>query len=156
MKLINLFFKRLWHAWQLSKVVEIKQHWENWSTDHDSIPPNIMWLLCEKLNISSETASDLLFTKKIFCGEAVYTHTTHFIHSMPETVAHRILRSSKKANHPIKFQRPICSVKFEQGDDLKVPLLPEHPHTPRPPVLRHCQQAMIPSFLCDKIPKVYI
>jgi DNA helicase INO80 len=134
--------------------MNIKRHLEDW-LEYGSISSNIMWLLTEKLNTSSQMASDLIFTRNILNGDAVYTHATHSINSMPETVAHRILRSSKKANQPMKFQRSICSIKVEQGEDLKVPLLPEHPHTPRTPILRHCQQILLPSFLCDKIPKVH-
>lgn len=43
---------------------------------------------------------------------------------------------------------------LEQNEDCKVTLLPEHPHTSRPPILRHCQLTTVPAFLCDKIPKV--
>ncbi|XP_058795965.1 chromatin-remodeling ATPase INO80 isoform X2 [Phymastichus coffea] len=145
---------RLLHAWRQSKVMSVKQHWEDWYEDESFIPSNISWLLTQKLNSSSQAASDLIFTRNILNGDAVHTHTTHMIHSMPETVAHRILRSSKKANQPVKLQRAICSVKVEQGEELKVPLLPEHPHVSRPSIARHCQLTMLPSFVCDNIPKV--
>lgn len=135
--------------------MNVKQHWEDWKENSSLISPSVMWLLTEKFNTSSEMVSDLIFSKKILQGETVYTHVTHSIHSMPETVAHRILRSSKKANQPIKLQRSVCSVKIEQGEDLKVPLLPEHPHVSRAPILRHCQPTTLPKFLCDKIPKVH-
>ncbi|XP_014219973.1 putative DNA helicase Ino80 isoform X2 [Copidosoma floridanum] len=143
---------RLFNAWQLSKMKNMKRYWEDWLEDPSSIPPNILWLLTEKLNISSEMSSDLIFTREMTSGNSVYTHVTHSIHSMPETVSHRILRSSKKANQPIKHQKLI--VKVEQGEDMKIPLLPEHPHTPRPQILRHCQKTMMPRFLSDTIPKV--
>lgn len=45
--------------------------------------------------------------------------------------------------------------KTEQ-EDTKVTLLPEHPHLPRSPIIRHCQRTTIPSFICDTYPKVYI
>lgn len=73
--------------------MNLKQYWED--LNESSIPPNIMWLISEKLNIFSKAATDLVFTKNILQGEAVYTHTTHSFHSMPETMAHHILRSSK-------------------------------------------------------------
>lgn len=43
--------------------------------------------------------------------------------------------------------------KTEQ-EDTKVTLLPEHPHLPRSPIIRHCQRTTIPSFICDTYPKV--
>lgn len=74
------------------------QYWENWCVDNRSrIPSNQIFFLPRKIDTLSTTSQDLLFTKKIIEGEALYTHATHTIHSMPETVAHRILRSSKKA-----------------------------------------------------------
>lgn len=47
-------------------------------------------------------------------------------------------------------------MKIEQVEELKVSLLPEHSHTPRDPIARHCQLTRLPSFVCDKIPKVFI
>lgn len=44
--------------------------------------------------------------------------------------------------------------KAEQ-EDTKVTLLPEHPHLPRSPIIRHCQRTTIPSFICDNYPKVF-
>lgn len=45
---------------------------------------------------------------------------------------------------------------MEQAEDSKLALLPEHPHHPRQPIMRYCQETMIPAFVCDKNPKVTI
>ena len=82
-------------------------YWEDWNADERTeIPMNHMFLLPRKIDdSSSHSLQDLIFTRKIIEGEPVYTHTTHVIHSMPETVAHRILRSSKKAvNQSLKVR----------------------------------------------------
>ncbi|CAB0038453.1 unnamed protein product [Trichogramma brassicae] len=145
---------RMHHATKMTKILNKKSYTEDWSLDQSSVPSNIMWLLSEKLNFSSDVASDLLFTGKIQYREPVYTYTTHTIHSMPETMSHRILRSSRDANQSLRMQKSISSVKILQNEELKVQLLPEHPHTYRAPVVRSCQPTMMPAFLCDKIPKV--
>lgn len=73
------------------------RYWEDWNVDERTeIPMNQMFFLSRKIDFSMSSLQDLVFTRKIVEGEPVYTHTTHVIHSMPETVAHRILRSSKK------------------------------------------------------------
>lgn len=43
---------------------------------------------------------------------------------------------------------------MEQTEDSKLSLLPEHPHHPRQPIMRYCQQTTIPAFVCDNNPKV--
>lgn len=43
---------------------------------------------------------------------------------------------------------------MEQTEDSKLALLPEHPHHPRQPIMRYCQQTTIPAFVCDNNPKV--
>lgn len=81
------------------------RYWEDWSADERTeIPRNQMLLLPRKIDSSSRAMRGLIFTKKIIEGEPVYTHTTHIIHSMPETVAHRILRSSKKTAQTMKVE----------------------------------------------------
>nr|XP_031835468.1 chromatin-remodeling ATPase INO80 [Nomia melanderi] len=133
--------------------LRIARYWEDWNANERiDVPKNQMFLLPRKVDDLSLSLQDLIFTRKMLEGESVYTHSTHVIHSMPETVAHRILRSSKKsANQSLK--RILPSSKVEQ-EDSKVTLLPEHPHLPRPPLMRFCQQTTIPSFICDTYPKV--
>lgn len=46
------------------------------------------------------------------------------------------------------------SLKTEYGEDTKLPLLPEHPHNPRPPITRLFQRTTLPAFVCDNNPKV--
>lgn len=83
----------------MERRLKMIQYWEDWCVDHRSrIPTNQMFYLPRKIDSLSTTLQDIFFTRKIIEGEAFYTHTTHTIHSMPETVAHKILRISKKAN----------------------------------------------------------
>ncbi|XP_020277600.1 putative DNA helicase Ino80 isoform X2 [Pseudomyrmex gracilis] len=139
----------------MERMLKMVQYWENWRFDNRSrVPANQMLYLPRKIDTSSAALQDLFFTKKIIDGEPFYTHTTHTIHSMPETVAHRILRSSKKATQLSKLQRIVPVGKTEQIEDSKLTLLPEHPHHPRQPIMRYCQQTTIPAFVCDNNPKV--
>ncbi|PBC32751.1 Putative DNA helicase Ino80 [Apis cerana cerana] len=150
--IIGILF-RLCLATIMERRIKIMRYWEDWNADERTeIPMNQMFLLSRKIDSSTRSLQDLIFTRKILEGEPVYTHTAHVIHSMPETVAHRILRSSKKtANQTLKRIMPLN--KTEQ-EDTKVTLLPEHPHLPRSPIIRHCQRTTIPSFICDTYPKV--
>lgn len=87
----------------MERRLRMVQYWENWHVDNRSrTPTNQMFYLPKKIDALSTTLQDIFFTNKIIEGEAFYTHTNHTIHSMPETVAHRILRSSKKANQLLK------------------------------------------------------
>ncbi|XP_050471357.1 chromatin-remodeling ATPase INO80 [Bombus huntii] len=150
--IVGIIF-RLCLATIMERRIKMMHYWEDWNADERTeIPMNQMFLLSRKIDSSTNTLQDLIFTRKIIEGEPVYTHTTHVIHSMPETVAHRILRSSKKVANQL-LKRILPSTKAEQ-EDSKVTLLPEHPHFPRPPIMRHCQQTTIPPFICDTFPKV--
>lgn len=151
--IVGIIF-RLCLATVMERRIRMMHYWEDWNADERTeIPMNHMFLLPRKTDdSSSHLLQDLIFTRKIIEGEPVYTHTTHVIHSMPETVAHRILRSSKKAANQ-SLKRILPSTKAEQ-EESKVTLLPEHPHFPRPPIMRHCQQTTIPAFICDTFPKV--
>lgn len=87
----------------MERRLRMVQYWENWHIDNKSrTPTNQMFYLPRKFDALSTTLHDIFFTSKIIEGEAFYTHTNHTIHSMPETVAHRILRNSKKANQLVK------------------------------------------------------
>ncbi|XP_033207713.1 chromatin-remodeling ATPase INO80 [Belonocnema kinseyi] len=148
---------RLCHVTLLEKQMRIKRHWDDWWVDEKTPEPlNILAVLTRKIEATSPVKENLIFTSKILEGDAFYTHTTHSIHSMPETVSHRILRSSKALRDPLKLQRAIAIVKPEQGEEPKLPLLPEHPHTPRAPIRRYCQQTSVPFFVCDTNPKIQI
>ncbi|KAG7207458.1 hypothetical protein KM043_009093 [Ampulex compressa] len=145
---------RLCHATLMERRINMIRYWENWNfDDRKETPINHMILLPRKIESVAQTSRNLIFTRKILEGDAIYTHTTHTIHSMPETVAHRILRSSKKSANP-SLKRVLSSAKVEQGEDSKLSLLPEHPHLPRPAIIRYCQQTAIPAFICDNNPKV--
>lgn len=94
-----MFSYRLCLVTLMERRLKMVQYWEDWCVSHKSrIPTNQMFYSPRKIDSFSATLQDIFFTRKIIEGEAFYTHTTHTIHSMPETVAHRILRSSKKAN----------------------------------------------------------
>lgn len=152
---IGILF-RLCRATLLEQQMKLKRHWEDWRVEESEPEPhNIFGILKRKIEATTPVTEDLIFTRKIVAGETFYTNTTHSIHSMPETVSHRILRSSKASKDPLKLQRAIVAVKMEQGEESKLTLLPEHPHTPRVPILRYCQQTYLPSFLCDTNPKVH-
>lgn len=93
--------------------LRIARYWEDWKVNERiDVPKNQMFLLPRKVDDLSQSLQDLIFTRKMLEGESVYTHSTHVIHSMPETVAHRILRSSKKsANQSLKVEN-VCSCVF--------------------------------------------
>lgn len=99
--------------------LKMVQYWENWCIDNKSrAPTNQMFYLPRKMEALSATSQDLLFTRKIIEGEAIYVHTAHTIHSMPETVAHRILRSSKKSANQLTKVSTIYlhyTVRFESS-----------------------------------------
>ena len=87
----------------MEKQARIKRHWEDWWVDEKApVPSNTLAILTRKIEATTPLTEALIFTTKILEGEAFYTHTTHSIHSMPETVAHRILRSSKALKDPLK------------------------------------------------------
>jgi len=56
----------------------------------------------------------------------------------------------------MQLQRILPTGKTEQTEDSKLALLSEHVHHPRQPIMRYCQQTMIPAFVCDNNPKVDI
>lgn len=95
---------RLCLATIMERRIKMIRYWEDWNADERTeIPRNQMLILPRKIDSSSRSLRGLIFTRRTVEGESVYTHTTHVIHSMPETVAHRILRSSKKtANQSLK------------------------------------------------------
>lgn len=96
---LQMFLCRLCLVTFMERRLKMVQYWEDWCVGHRSrTPANQMFYLPRKIDSLSATLQDIFFTRKIIEGEAFYTHTTHTIHSMPETVTHRILRSSKKAN----------------------------------------------------------
>uniref|UniRef100_A0A0C9S052 Chromatin-remodeling ATPase INO80 n=1 Tax=Fopius arisanus TaxID=64838 RepID=A0A0C9S052_9HYME len=141
----------LCHATIMEKKMRIKRYWEDWGVD-EPVPSLIIVKKCDKL---LDTHPHLFFTKKIFQGEAIYTHTSHTIHSIAETMAHRILRSSKhSSNSTLKFPRSHGVIKPALGDEPKLILLPEHRHHPKPPIIRTNQLTSVPAFLCDNNPKV--
>lgn len=149
---IGILF-RLCLATVMNKRIKMMHYWDDWNADERTeIPRNQILILPRRVDTSSRSLQDLIFTRKIVERVSVYTHATHVIHSMPETVAHRILRSSKKAvNQSLK--RVLPSIKADQ-EESKMTLVPEHLHLPRAPIMRHCQQTTIPSFICDTYPKV--
>ncbi|XP_047347049.1 chromatin-remodeling ATPase INO80 isoform X1 [Vespa velutina] len=158
MELNKIFITGILFRLCLTTIMERKmrmiRYWDDWYVDdRPATPKDQMLLLPRKIETSSQTISDIIFTEKILEGEGLYTHTTHTIHSMPETVAHRILRSSKKTAIQI-LKKGVSSTKTEQGEETKLTLLPEHPHLPRPLIFRFCQQTTIPAFVCDNYPKV--
>ncbi|XP_043288526.1 chromatin-remodeling ATPase INO80 isoform X2 [Venturia canescens] len=149
---------RLCHMTLLERRTRKKRFWEDWWVEEGvEVPRTTMFLNNQRIkSLSSSVRKDLIFTNLVNHGEAVYTHTKHTIHSMPETVAHRILRSSKCApNQPVKIPRVPSTSKNEATiEETRVPLLPEHPHRPRPPITRLLQRTVFPAFLYDNIPKV--
>ncbi|XP_044009153.1 chromatin-remodeling ATPase INO80-like isoform X1 [Aphidius gifuensis] len=145
------------HATIFKRKIIKKRYWDDWWIDEDiQLPNNMMLIVDAKNNNLLENNIDLIFTKRIFCGEPVYTHTDHVIHTMPETMTHRILRSSKIAgNIPIKLTRgQVTDINADIDDDIKLILLPEHQHRSRPSEIRSCQVTSMPSFICDNYPKI--
>lgn len=93
--------------------MRLKRHWEDWWVDENAPEPSkIFGILKRKIEATTSVTEDLIFTTKIVEGEAFYTHTKHSIHSMPETVSHRILRSSKATKDPLRV--PIYFYNFSK------------------------------------------
>lgn len=144
------------HATMLKKRIRKKRYWDDWWSD-EKVPSNMLFMIEQKISNLLEDNYDLIFTNKIFNGEQFYTHTDHLIHSVPETMAHRILRSSKVAgNMEIKLPRGMSEIKNDIDDEIKLILLPEHQHRMRPSETRKCQVTVMPSFICQRNPKVII
>ncbi|XP_046478715.1 chromatin-remodeling ATPase INO80 isoform X1 [Neodiprion pinetum] len=158
MELNKIFVAGILFRWAytvaMKNKTQVKRYWEDWWVDDKRIPPtNLTILVSSKLDTNSNVIDGLIFTKDISRGEAFYTHATHSIHSMPETIAHRILRSSKQLSSQL-IKWPLVSLKTEYGEDTKLPLLPEHPHKPRSPITRPLQRTTLPAFVCDNNPKI--
>jgi len=95
----------------MERRLKMAEYWEDWHIDNGSrIPTNQMFYMPRRINVLSTTLQDIFFTRKIVEGEAFYTHATHMIHSMPETVTHRILRNNKKTNQLLKVIKLLFSV----------------------------------------------
>lgn len=109
----------------MEKRTRIKRYWEDWWFEDKTMPQkNLMLLVSPKLDTSSSVIKDLIFTKDVACGEPFYTHTTHTIHSMPESVAHRILRSSKQfSSQPIKVSLQSVKCLYESVQFLTEPMI---------------------------------
>ncbi|KAK0088895.1 hypothetical protein PV325_010346 [Microctonus aethiopoides] len=146
---------KLCHATLMEKRMRRMKYWDDWWSDQIELPKNSS-LIIPKIKFQFIDNIDLIFTQRILDGESFYTHTSHVINSMPETMAHRILRSSKlMMNQAVKFVRTHTAIKPEFTDEPKVSLLPEHPHHPRPSITRLCQPTTIPAFICENNPKVH-
>lgn len=78
---------------------------------------------------------DLIFTGQ---SSQFLAHRDLTISSMPETVSHRLIRSRLL---PTNLLLP------GSEDDGSMLTLPEHPHVPHPPIVRHCVPTPCPSFL---------
>ncbi|KAG8293548.1 putative DNA helicase ino80 [Homalodisca vitripennis] len=79
----------------------------------------------------------------------VFAHNTVSIHSTPETVEHRVLRS-KKLIPQVEFSSPTKSKAAVE----EIIVLPEFPHIPRPSLELTCYPTYLPSFLYSTHPKV--
>lgn len=108
----TIFVCRLCFAAATAKSIKLKRFWEDWSVDKDMhMRQKHLLLTTPTIEESSPAMQNLTFTSKICNGAAIYTHTTHTIQYMPETVAHRILRSSKKLGNPLLKVIIFCLMK---------------------------------------------
>lgn len=148
----------LCHATLMERQMRMQRYWEDWGVEHHQGAVPSLMLVNTHAHQLVDTNPDLFFTRKIFEAEAVYTHTAHTFYSVPETMAHRILRSSKHPSNAaaLKFPRSHGVIKLpELAEESKLILLPEHRHHPRPPVVRLCHLTSVPAFLCDNNLRVH-
>lgn len=88
----------------------------------------------------------------------IYTFTEHIIHSMAETMEHRIIRSKHSENNTLIKEEPLID-EIEEGSPTPVKtkhisLVHEHYHIPRPPRHIYDQPTVLPRFLYGSGPKV--
>ncbi|CAG5097979.1 Similar to Ino80: Chromatin-remodeling ATPase INO80 (Drosophila melanogaster) [Cotesia congregata] len=153
---------RLYQASLLEKRVRKIKYWEDWSQSEEKEGTKNLMIVPRQLvleeMISIVNISELIFTKKILQGEPFYTHTTHVIHAMPETMAHRIIRSTKHVSNTLKLNtvrvNTVPGVKPQICEESKFVLLPEHRHLQRADITREYQPTSIPRFLCDTNEKI--
>lgn len=102
----------------------------------------------------SQWKRDLLFTKHV-SKRPFYSWSEHVIHSMSETMEHRIVRSKSKQ---MNSEQPLIE-ELQSSDRLQPAasggnLLNEHHHIPRPPRHLPCEASSLPTFLYGLGPKV--
>lgn len=99
-----------------------------------------------------ESHSDLLFTRWS-SAHPFFTFSEHVIHSMAETIEHRIIRSKSQTSTQNR------AALIEEIDDRPTEtkcsaLVAEQHYIPRPPRHLKCEQTHLPGFLTDLSPKV--
>lgn len=81
-----------------------------------------------------------------------FTFTEHIIHSIAETIEHRIIRS-KRVN-PVQSEALIEDITGKHASKSEAHLLPEHHYIPRPPRHLPCEPTSLPDFIYGLTPKV--
>lgn len=84
--------------------------------------------------------------------QPIFTFTEHIIHSMAETIEHRIIRS--KSNKPVKSEPLIEEIGENTSKLNDCNLLPERYYIPRPPRHLTCESTSLPEFITSYSPKV--
>lgn len=104
--LLNLSFQDLYklfegdilHRWKLHSKTNLQNYvhyYRNiWSNENckPGIKVDYQFKLSAPWVEASDVFKDLVFTKNNTGHNVIYTHTTHYYHSMPETVEHRNIR----------------------------------------------------------------
>ncbi|XP_055326656.1 chromatin-remodeling ATPase INO80 isoform X2 [Sitodiplosis mosellana] len=143
-------------------VALIKQNWMNdtlkWiqhaKTWNQNIPSKYLLLTASvSLAIVSliESEHSLIFTRWV-SAHPFFTFTEHIIHSMAETIEHRIIRS--KSHKKMKSEPLIEEINEKVSKKEDCNILPEHHYIPRPPRHLICEPTALPAFVADLAPKV--
>ncbi|XP_029637350.1 chromatin-remodeling ATPase INO80-like [Octopus sinensis] len=104
---------------------------------------------------ASENLQKFVFSSYL---SQVYSHTTHVIHYMPETVGHRLIRykAQRLSIQKKSPKSPTVSPIKKPALNVDVNDLPVHPHRMRRPYVFHCQPTCMPTFLTKLIPKMQV
>lgn len=99
----------------------------------------------------SQWKNDFLFTKWA-AKHPVFGFFDCKIHSMAETIEHRIIRSKKI--QPLIEEIENVEIIDEKNVNLSKNIILEHHYIPRPPRHVSCEATSLPPYLCCVMPKV--
>lgn len=140
---------------RLEQTMERLNHvitWQNGATHVGKCFLLIVTLQLHRLRYSLRKRG-LLFTENV-SKRPFFSWSEHVIHSMAETMEHRVIRSKAKQ---LKSEQPLIE-ELQPSERSPVTtggnLLNEHYHIPRPPRYLPCEASSLPTFLYGLGPKV--